>query len=120
MYYIIANLLSGKGAGKKCLVAAQNFLKENNLEFQTDFIDGHGSGRALAQKACFLAQNSGGADCNTVIAIGGDGTFHEVFDEFVTSKKAQGVADATLNNYKYHLIVLYILPYQEQKKKLKN
>ena len=45
------------------------------------------------------------------------GTFHEVFDEFVTSKKAQGVADATLNNYKYHLIVLYILPYQEQKKR---
>ena len=30
-------------------------------------------------------------------------TFQAVFDEFITSKKAQGVADATLNNYKYHL-----------------
>ena len=98
MYYIIANLLSGKGAGKKCLMAAQNFLKENNLEFQTDFIDGHGSGRALAQKACFLAKNSGGADSNTVIAIGGDGTFHEVLNGMDFAAARLGLVPAGRGN----------------------
>lgn len=78
MYYIIANLQSGKGAGKKCLQVTQNFLKEHNLEFQTEYIDGHGSGKALAQKACKLAKEAG--QNWTVIAIGGDGTFHEVLN----------------------------------------
>ena len=96
MYYIIANLQSGKGAGKKCLEAAQKFLTDKNLPFKTEIIDGHGSGRALAQKACQAAKssqaqnaaasndsgqsNDSGADSNTVIAIGGDGTFHEVLN----------------------------------------
>lgn len=49
-------------------------------------------------------------------------TFKEVFDEFITSKKAQGVADATLNNYKYHLrsISKYLnieKPFREVKKR---
>ena len=98
MYYIIANLLSGKGAGKKCLEAAEKYLADQNLPFKTEYIEGHGSGRALAQKACqeakaLQAQNAAdsndsgspnaagtSADSNTVIAIGGDGTFHEVLN----------------------------------------
>ncbi len=79
MYYIIANLLSGKGAGKKCLETAEKFLTQNNLPFKTEIIDGHGSGRALAQKACQEAKALQ-AQNNTVIAIGGDGTFHEVLN----------------------------------------
>ena len=30
-------------------------------------------------------------------------SFKEVYEEFVISKTAQGVSDATLNNYRYHL-----------------
>lgn len=86
MYYIIANLLSGKGAGKKCLETAEKFLTQNNLPFKTEIIDGHGSGRALAQKACqeakaaLLEKGADGPESHTVIAIGGDGTFHEVLN----------------------------------------
>ena len=85
MYYIIANLQSGRGAGKKCLEAAQKYLTEENLPFKTECIDGHGSGRALAQKACQEAKaaepsNDSSLSNNTVIAIGGDGTFHEVLN----------------------------------------
>ena len=58
MYYIIANLLSGKGAGKKCLETAEKFLTQNNLPFKTEIINGHGSGRALAQKACQEAKDA--------------------------------------------------------------
>ena len=29
--------------------------------------------------------------------------FSEVYEEFVISKTARGVSDATLNNYKYHM-----------------
>ena len=35
--------------------------------------------------------------------LGAGRSFAEVFEEFVISKTAQGVSDATLNNYHYHL-----------------
>jgi len=99
MYYIIANLLSGKGAGKKCLETAEKYLTENNLEFQTEIIDGHGSGRALAQKVCALAKSAGtSTDSNTVIAIGGDGTFHEVLNGMDFSAARLGLVPAGRGN----------------------
>ncbi len=123
MYYIIANLLSGKGAGKKCLETAEKFLTQNNLPFKTEIIDGHGSGRALAQKACqeakaLQAQNaaastapgmstaaaastalgSSTAAFHTVIAIGGDGTFHEVLNGMDFSAARLGLVPAGRGN----------------------
>lgn len=107
MYYIIANLQSGKGAGKKCLETAEKYLKENNLEFQTEIIDGHGSGRALAQKVCqeakaLQAQNAAASNdsgsLHTVIAIGGDGTFHEVLNGMDFSAARLGLVPAGRGN----------------------
>jgi len=97
MYYIIANLLSGKGAGKKCLETAEKFLTQNNLPFKTEIIDGHGSGRALAQKACQEAKALQ-AHNNTVIAIGGDGTFHEVLNGMDFSAARLGLVPAGRGN----------------------
>ncbi|MBP5448076.1 MAG: hypothetical protein J6X95_08335 [Treponema sp.] len=101
MYYIIANLLSGKGAGKKCLETAEKFLTQNNLPFKTEIIDGHGSGRALAQKVCALAKGGASTDTsasNTVIAIGGDGTFHEVLNGMDFSAARLGLVPAGRGN----------------------
>ena len=107
MYYIIANLLSGKGAGKKCLETAEKFLTQNNLPFKTEIIDGHGSGRALAQKACqeakaLQAQNAAASNdsgsLHTVIAIGGDGTFHEVLNGMDFSAARLGLVPAGRGN----------------------
>lgn len=97
MYYIIANLLSGKGAGKKCLETAEKFLTQNNLPFKTEIIDGHGSGRALAQKACQEAKALQ-AHNNTVIAIGGDGTFHEVLNGMDFTAARLGLVPAGRGN----------------------
>lgn len=122
MYYIIANLLSGRGAGKKCLETAEKFLTQNNLSFKTEIIDGHGSGRALAQKACqeakalqtqnaaastasgtSIASNDSGSPTgagsfHTVIAIGGDGTFHEVLNGMDFSAARLGLVPAGRGN----------------------
>ncbi len=110
MYYIIANLLSGKGAGKKCLETAEKFLTQNNLPFKTEIIDGHGSGRALAQKVCALAKGAASNNLgsptaagtstasNTVIAIGGDGTFHEVLNGMDFSAARLGLVPAGRGN----------------------
>lgn len=123
MYYIIANLLSGKGAGKKCLETAENFLAQNNLPFHTEIINGHGSGRALAQKACQeakalqaqsaaasnnsgspsdsgapAAKPAGAGSFHTVIAIGGDGTFHEVLNGMDFSAARLGLVPAGRGN----------------------
>ena len=104
MYYIIANLLSGKGAGKKCLETAEKFLTQNNLPFKTEIIDGHGSGRALAQKACqeakaaLLEKGSDGPESHTVIAIGGDGTFHEVLNGMDFTAARLGLVPAGRGN----------------------
>lgn len=120
MYYIIANLLSGKGAGKKCLETAEKFLTQNNLPFKTEIIDGHGSGRALAQKVCqeakaLQAQSADASNApgmstastapgmstaafHTVIAIGGDGTFHEVLNGMDFSAARLGLVPAGRGN----------------------
>ncbi|MBO4547457.1 MAG: hypothetical protein J5700_07775 [Treponema sp.] len=102
MYYIIANMLSGKGAGKKCLETAEKYLTENNLPFQTEYIDGHGSGRALAQKFCAMAKEAGASTdsgaFHTVIAIGGDGTFHEVLNGMDFSAARLGLVPAGRGN----------------------
>ena len=104
MYYIIANLLSGKSAGKKCLETAEKFLTQNNLPFKTEIIDGHGSGRALAQKACqeakaaLLEKGADGPESHTVIAIGGDGTFHEVLNGMDFTAARLGLVPAGRGN----------------------
>ncbi len=125
MYYIIANLLSGKGAGKKCLETAEKFLTQNNLPFKTEIINGHGSGRALAQKVCqeakalqaqsaaasnapsmstvaaastALGSSTDPAAFHTVIAIGGDGTFHEVLNGMDFSAARLGLVPAGRGN----------------------
>ena len=104
MYYIIANLQSGKGAGKSCLDTVQKILTNENLEYKTEIINGHGSGRALAQKACqeakaaLLEKGSDGPESHTVIAIGGDGTFHEVLNGMDFTAARLGLVPAGRGN----------------------
>lgn len=83
MYSIIANLGSGKGGGKKCLDVVEKIFQEKNIEFKTFCTSERGSGRVLAEQLC-----KEGA--STIIAIGGDGTFHEVLNgmDFSTARLA--------------------------------
>ncbi|MCI8458227.1 MAG: YegS/Rv2252/BmrU family lipid kinase [Clostridia bacterium] len=70
---IIANKLSGKGNGAKCLAAAQNYLNERGIPHRVHVTKAVGHGRALAQSLC-------AEGARTIAALGGDGTLHEVLN----------------------------------------
>ena len=91
MYSIIANLGSGKGAGKKCLAVVEKILQEKNIEYKVLCTSERGSGKTLADKFC-----KEGA--STVIAIGGDGTFHEVLNGMDFSKARLALVPAGRGN----------------------
>ena len=91
MYNIIANLLSGKGDGKKCLEAVKSYLNSKQIEFQIDIVDERGAGKKIAERIC-----KKGSDA--VIAIGGDGTFHEVLNGMDFSKARLGFIPAGRGN----------------------
>lgn len=73
MYGIVANLGSGKGEGKRCLDVVEKVFKEKNIEYKTFCTSERGDGKALAERLC----NDG---ASVIVAIGGDGTFHEVLN----------------------------------------
>ena len=83
MYSIIANLGSGKGAGKKCLEVVEKIFQEKNIEHKTFCTNERGSGKVIAERLCKEG-------VSTVIAIGGDGTFHEVLNgmDFTSARLA--------------------------------
>lgn len=91
MYNIVANVLSGKGAGKKCLEEVRSYLNEKGLEFQIDIIDGRGAGKRITQRLCEKG-------ASVVVAIGGDGTFHEVLNGMDFSKAKLGFVPAGRGN----------------------
>lgn len=70
---IIANPSSGKGNGAKCLATVTRYLSERSVPYRTHSTTGVGHGKLLAQQIC-----ANGA--KTVVALGGDGTFHEVLN----------------------------------------
>lgn len=71
--HIIANIRSGKGKGEKCLRAVEQYLTQNSVEYVVHITEHAGHGEQLAREAC-----SSGAQ--TVVALGGDGTLHEVLN----------------------------------------
>lgn len=91
MYSIIANLGSGKGAGKKCLDVVEKIFQEKNIEHKTFCTNERGSGKAIAARLC-----KEGA--STIIAIGGDGTFHEVLNGMDFSKARLALVPAGRGN----------------------
>lgn len=91
MYSIIANLGSGKGAGKKCLDVVEKIFQEKNIEYKTFCTNERGSGKAIAARLC-----KEGA--STIIAIGGDGTFHEVLNGMDFSKARLALVPAGRGN----------------------
>lgn len=88
---IIANKGSGKGKGAKCLAAVQAFLDERNVPYTVHVTNGVGHAKALTQSVC-----AAGAD--TVVALGGDGTLHEVLNGMDFSRARMGLVPAGRGN----------------------
>jgi len=72
MIYIIANRISGKGKGAVSLAKMENRLNEHGAQYKTFISEYIGHSTELAKQVCLEA------DCEMIIAIGGDGTFSEV------------------------------------------
>lgn len=91
MYDIVANLIAGKGDGERCLKIVESYLTKNNIEFKTSIIPGRRTAQALTAELC-----KGGA--RKIVAIGGDGTFHEVLNGMDFSKARLGFVPAGRGN----------------------
>lgn len=88
---IIANKNSGKGNGAKCLAAATAYLDERGIQYTVHETQCTGHGKALAQELC-----KAGAD--VIVALGGDGTFHEVLNGIDFDKARMGLIPAGRGN----------------------
>lgn len=73
MINIIANIYSGKGNGNKHLKKITQYCYKNKISYTVHVTNAIGHARALAN---LLTKNGE----NTLVALGGDGTFSEVLD----------------------------------------
>ena len=88
---IIANKCSGKGNGAKCLAAAESYLAERGIAYTVHETHCTGHGKALAAE---LSRKGS----ETIVALGGDGTFHEVLNGIDFSKSRLGLIPAGRGN----------------------
>ena len=91
MIDIVANKTSGKGNGAKSLAKAVAYLDERGIEYSVHETTGVGHGKKITQSLC-----DNGA--TTVVALGGDGTFHEVLNGIDTEKARLGFIPAGRGN----------------------
>jgi YegS/Rv2252/BmrU family lipid kinase len=88
---IIANLNSGKGNGKKCVDAITAYLDERSIPYNIHETAAKGHAEQLAKRLC-----SDGAE--TIVALGGDGTFHEVLNGIDFTRSRLGLVPAGRGN----------------------
>lgn len=77
MYHFVVNKTSGKNRGKKYLQKITEYCNDNAIDYTVYETNAKGHATVLTQDLCLH-----GAD--NVIAIGGDGTFHEVLNGLLT------------------------------------
>ena len=94
MLYIIANLLSGGGRGKKNLTAVEAYLKSENIPYRL-LISTYATESIEHGKRCAADD-----ECTRIAVLGGDGTFNEAVNGLGESKKPVGfIAGGTGNDF---------------------
>lgn len=91
MIDIIANRGSGKNNGEKVLQAVTGFLDEHGVSYAVHATEAKAHGTTLARELC-----AGGA--TTVVALGGDGTFHDVLNGMDFERARLGLIPAGRGN----------------------
>lgn len=89
---IIANPNSGKGNGKKALEKIKAYLSERGIGFNTHETTGTGHGKEIAARLCATGTDG------VIVALGGDGTFHEVLNGIDFGKARMGLVPAGRGN----------------------
>lgn len=88
---IIANLNSGKGNGKKCVDAIRAHLDERGIAYNVNETAAKGHAEQLAKRL-----SAEGAQ--TIVAVGGDGTFHEALNGIDFTRSRLGLVPAGRGN----------------------
>lgn len=88
---IIANKCSGKGNGGKCLAAVESYLIGHGAAYRVHETLGVGHGKKLAAELC-------AEGAKTVVALGGDGTLHEVLNGMDFGSARMGIIPAGRGN----------------------
>lgn len=88
---IIANPNCGKGDGVKVIAAVTSYLEERSIPFELHRTNAVGHAKELCRTLC--ANGS-----NTIVALGGDGTFHEVLNGMDFDKARLGFVPAGRGN----------------------
>jgi YegS/Rv2252/BmrU family lipid kinase len=82
MIKLIANPIAGRGRGRKILPAAEEALRHQGLQFKTEV-----TSRPL--EAIEIARRAAEEGCELVVALGGDGTSHEVANGLLSSGNSE-------------------------------
>lgn len=82
MIKLIANPIAGRGRGRKILPAAEEALRREGLQFTTEV-----TSRPL--EAMEIARRAAEEGCELVVALGGDGTSHEVANGLLSSGNSE-------------------------------
>lgn len=93
---IIANLGSGKGKGKHCLEIIKSALESRSIPYTVHETNAVGHGKQLAASLSELGSDNG--EPRVIVALGGDGTFHEVLNGIDFEKARLGLVPAGRGN----------------------
>ncbi|WP_077616810.1 diacylglycerol/lipid kinase family protein [Caenibacillus caldisaponilyticus] len=84
MYGFIVNQISGNGKGLKVWKKVETLLQEKRIHYQVRFTE-------RPKHATEIAKELSSRQCHAVIAIGGDGTVHEVANGLIGSNIPLGI-----------------------------
>lgn len=88
--FVVVNLIAGRGRCRRLWPAIEHTLKNSRLSFRHEFTEAPGAATELARR---VAQ-----DFSTVIAVGGDGTIHEVAAGLMHTRATLGIIPAGTGN----------------------
>lgn len=88
--FVVVNLIAGRGRCQRLWPAIEHALKNSKLPFRHAFTEAPGAATAVARR---VAQ-----DFATVIAVGGDGTIHEVAAGLMHTRAKLGIIPAGTGN----------------------
>lgn len=83
-WYALVNPRAGSGKAYKKWQKAEKFIKEKNIKMESHLAGSDGRGTEMVQRAAAAGQRH-------FIAIGGDGTIHEVLDGIARFSEAENV-----------------------------
>ncbi|WP_309245501.1 diacylglycerol/lipid kinase family protein [Virgibacillus proomii] len=92
LYYFIVNKLSGSGRALKIWYRIKNLLQENQIDFDVFITERPHHATELVKE---IIQKK---DVKAIIAVGGDGTVHEIINGLVGSKIPLGIIPAGSGN----------------------